>query len=75
MNHYTRDTIKKIVGCVGRVVEFPFEEDESQSKDYVRVRVLLDLSKGLKNSKELELPNGSLVKIRIDYERIRKRCF
>ncbi|CAL9214624.1 unnamed protein product [Arabidopsis halleri] len=75
VNHYTKDTIKKIAGCVGRVIDFPFDEEEAQSNDYVRVRVLLDLSKGLRNSKDLELPNGLIVKIGVDYERLRKRCF
>ncbi|XP_019095330.1 PREDICTED: uncharacterized protein LOC109130252 [Camelina sativa] len=75
VNHYTKDTIGEIAGCVGQVLELPFDEKEAQSKDYVRVRILLDVSKGLKNFKELQLPNGSLVKIGIDYERVRKRCF
>ncbi|XP_019083999.1 PREDICTED: uncharacterized protein LOC109125861 [Camelina sativa] len=75
VNHYTKETITEIAGCVGQVLEVPFDEKEAQSKDYVRVRILLDISKGLKNFKELQLPNGSLVKIGIDYERVRKRCF
>ncbi|CAD5318163.1 unnamed protein product [Arabidopsis thaliana] len=68
-------TIKSIAKCVGQVIEFPFDENEAQSKDYVRIRILFDVSKGLRNSKEIQLPNGSMVKIGIDYERIRKRCF
>jgi len=35
----------------------------------------LDVSKVLKKFKEVQTPNGTLVKIGIDYERIRKRCF
>jgi len=75
VNHYTQATIKSIAKCVGQVIEFPFDENEAQSKDYVRIRILFDVSKGLRNSKEIQLPNGSMVKIGIDYERIRKRCF
>ncbi|XP_019088516.1 PREDICTED: uncharacterized protein LOC104724870 [Camelina sativa] len=75
VNHYMKETIREIAGCVGQVLELPFEEKEAQSKDYVRVKILLDVSKGLKIFKELQLPNGSIVKIGIDYQRIRKRCF
>ena len=35
----------------------------------------MDVSKPLQNFKEVQTPTGSLVKIGIDYERIRKRCF
>lgn len=75
VNHYTRDTIKQIASRVGEVIEFPFDEDEAQSCDFLRLRVLFDVTKGLKNSTEIQLPNGSVIKIGIDYERIRKRCF
>ncbi|XP_019097126.1 PREDICTED: uncharacterized protein LOC109131057 [Camelina sativa] len=75
VNHYTKDTISEIAACVGQILEVPFDEKEAQSRDYVRARVFLDLSKGLRNFKELQLPNGDLVKIGIDYERVRKRCF
>ncbi|XP_019092964.1 PREDICTED: uncharacterized protein LOC109129340 [Camelina sativa] len=75
VNHYTKDTITELAGCLGQVLEVPFDESDAQSRDFVCVRVLLDLSKGLRNFKELQLPNGTIVKIGIDYERIRKRCF
>ena len=75
VNHYTRPTISFIASYVGKVIDFPFDEKESQSQDYVRVRVLFDVSKRLRNSKEIQLPNGSMVQIGFDYERIRKRCF
>lgn len=64
VNHYTEDTIKEIA-----------EQDKSQGKDYVRVRVLFDVSRPLKNSKAVQLPNGTMVSIGIDYERVSKRCF
>ncbi|XP_010501650.1 PREDICTED: uncharacterized protein At4g02000-like [Camelina sativa] len=75
VNHYTKDTISRFAEYVGRILDFPFDVEEAQSKDYVRVRVLLDVSRRLRNSKGLQLPNGSVVSVGIDYERIRKRCF
>lgn len=36
---------------------------------------MFDVDKGLKNSTEIQLPNGTIMKIGIDYERIHKRCF
>ena len=74
-NHYTQATIATIASRIGKIIEFPFEEEQAQSRDFVRVRVRLDVSKPLRNFKEVQTPTGSLVKIGIDYERIRKRCF
>ena len=75
VNHYTHATIATIASRVGKIIDFPFDEDQAQSRDFVRVQVSLDVSKPLRNYKEIQTPNGSLVKIRVDYERIRKRCF
>lgn len=75
VNYYRKKTIKEIAECVGKVIECPFDEDKPQSQDYVRVRVLFDVFRGLRNSKQVQLPNRSIVKIGIDYERVRKRCF
>jgi len=75
VNHYSQATIATIASRVGKVLEFPFEADQARSRDFVRVQVSLDVSKPLRNFKEVQTPNGSLVKIGIDYERIRKRCF
>lgn len=52
-----------------------FDSEKSQAQDYVRVRVLLDVRNPLRNSNEIQLPNGDMVLISFDYERIRKRCF
>lgn len=75
VNYYTKDTITRIAERIGPVIDFPFDEEKSQSRDFVRIRINFDVCKGLKNSTDLQLPNGSVVKIGIDYERIRKRCF
>ncbi|XP_023633422.1 uncharacterized protein LOC111829022 [Capsella rubella] len=75
VNYYTKDTIQEIAECVGQVLQVVFELEKSQVQDYVRVRVLLDVSNPLRNSKEVQLPSGEIVLVSFDYERIRKRCF
>ena len=63
-----------IASYVGKVIDFPFNEDEAQIQDFVRIPILFDVSKRLRNSREIELLSDSMVKFAIDYERIRKRC-
>ncbi|XP_019093987.1 PREDICTED: uncharacterized protein LOC109129705 [Camelina sativa] len=75
VNYYTKDTIQEIAECVGQVLQVVFDQEKSQVQDYVRVRVLLDVSNPLRNSKEVQLPSGEIVLVSFDYERIRKRCF
>lgn len=75
VNYYTEATIRDIAKCVGKVLTVELELEKSQSQDYVRVRVLLDVRNPLRNSKEVQLPDGDLVSISFDYERVRKRCF
>lgn len=57
VNNYTKDTIKKLQSNEGQVIDFPFDEDEAESRDFIRIRILFDVPKGLKNSKEILLPN------------------
>lgn len=52
MNHYNKYTIKRISKCVGHVIDFTFDEDEAKSWDFVRIRSLIDVLKGLRKSKE-----------------------
>ncbi|KAG7569427.1 Reverse transcriptase domain [Arabidopsis thaliana x Arabidopsis arenosa] len=75
VNYYTEETIKEIAKCAGEVLQVLFDPEKSQAQDYVRVNVLLDVRNPLRNSKELQLPDGEIVLISFDYERIRKRCF
>lgn len=56
--------------CVGQVIELAFDPEKPQSKEYVRDRILFDVSKPLRNSKEVQLPDGSITSIRFDYERV-----
>ncbi|XP_020879925.1 uncharacterized protein LOC110228101 [Arabidopsis lyrata subsp. lyrata] len=75
VNYYMEETIKEIAKCAGEVLQVLFDSEKSQAQDYVRVNVLLDVRNPLRNSKELQLPDGEIVLISFDYERIRKSCF
>ncbi|XP_010513742.1 PREDICTED: uncharacterized protein LOC104789794 [Camelina sativa] len=75
VNYLTVDTIKEIAGHIGRVTDIAFDPLKPLSRGYVRVRVLFDINKPLKNRKELKIPSGEVVEIGFEYERIRKRCY
>lgn len=53
---------------VGHTIELAFDPDKPQTQDFVRAKVLLDVEKSLKNSIPVQLPNGKVVKIGIEYE-------
>lgn len=39
------------------------------------VKVLFDVSRPSQNKKEIQLPDGEVVYIGIEYERVKRRCF
>ncbi|KAL9285884.1 hypothetical protein AtEden1_Chr4g0279481 [Arabidopsis thaliana] len=53
VNYYTKKYIKEIAAGVGKVIKCPFHAEKSKSQDYMRVRVLFDVSQGLRNSKKV----------------------
>lgn len=75
MNHYTYDTIEDIGEEIGQVTNVAFDPEKSQSKGYVRVRVLFDVSRSLRNTKSVQIDTGETVYIGLKYERVRKRCY
>ncbi|XP_023638859.1 uncharacterized protein At4g02000-like [Capsella rubella] len=75
VNHNTADTIKAIVAHIGQVTDVAFDPLKPRSKGYVRVRVLFDVRRPLKNSRLLQIPSGEQVTIGVEYERIRRRCY
>lgn len=75
VNFNTAETIREIASHIGQVTHVAFDPLKPRSRGFVRVRILFDVSRPLKNSRELQLPTGELVDIGIEYERIRKRCY
>ena len=60
---------------MGHVVEVAFDSSKAQCQDYVRVKVMFDVSRPLRKEKVLNIPNGEKTKIFFYYERIQKRCY
>ncbi|CAA7016073.1 unnamed protein product [Microthlaspi erraticum] len=60
---------------VGQVTEVAFDPDLPQLQPYVRVKILLDISRPLKRGKVLNLPHGGSTVVEFDYERVQKRCY
>ncbi|XP_010484850.2 PREDICTED: uncharacterized protein At4g02000-like [Camelina sativa] len=75
INYYTKEKIQEVAECLGKVLKIEFDSEKSQAQVYVRVQVLFDVRKPLRNSKAIQLPSGEIVSISFDYERVRKRCF
>ncbi|CAE6201053.1 unnamed protein product [Arabidopsis arenosa] len=75
VNYNTEETIKGFAEHIGQVTDVAFDPSKPRSRGYVRVRILFDINKPLKNSRDLQLPTGEVVSIGIEYERIRKRCY
>lgn len=75
MNHYTYETIEHIGEEIGQVTKVAFDPSKSQSKGYVRVQVLFDISRPLRQSKLVVVDTGEIEYIIFEYERVRKKCF
>lgn len=74
VNHYTTKAIETFGGFVGNVDVVAFDPSKAQSQDYVRVRVFFDVSRPVRRTKVINLPQGGSVTLRYDFERIQKRC-
>ncbi|XP_024016540.1 uncharacterized protein LOC112089909 [Eutrema salsugineum] len=57
------------------VKEIAFDPYKPQSNDYVRAEVNFDVSKPVRRSKAVVLPNGETTTVWYDFERIQKRCY
>lgn len=75
VNYNTAETIQEIAEHIGQVTHVAFDPLKPQSRGFVRVRVLLDTTRPLKNNRKVQIPTGEIVDIGIEYERIRKRCY
>ncbi|KAG7593815.1 hypothetical protein ISN45_Aa01g026030 [Arabidopsis thaliana x Arabidopsis arenosa] len=65
VNYNTEETIKDFVEHIGQVTDVAFDPSKPRSRGYVRVRILFDINKPLKNSRDLQLPMGEIVSIAI----------
>lgn len=75
VNHYTLTSITALGEFAGQVREVAFDPEKSQNKDYVRVKVMFDVSKPVIRSKVVNLPYGEVTTVMYDYERVQKTCY
>lgn len=75
INFYTKKAITALGELIGQVTEVAFDTDKPQIEEFVRVKVIFDISRALRRSKIVNLPNGGSAIIFYEYERVQKRCY
>ena len=75
INYYTREAITELGELLGQVKVVAFDPDRPQAQDYVRIQVKFDVSRPLRKSKVVDLPEGGSTVVLFNYERIQKRCY
>lgn len=75
IDHYTAEAISAFGDLVGQVVEVTFDPEKPHINAYERVKIRFDVSKPLRKSKVVNLPEGGQANISYEYKRIHKRCF
>lgn len=76
VNYFTYESTESFGGLIGRVDTVAYDPNKPHTLDYVRVRVFFDVSRPVRKSKVVNLPNGDgSVELRFDFERLQKRCF
>lgn len=74
VNHYTVQAITALGEIIGEVKEVILDPTNPQNQDFVRVRVIFDVSKPLRRAKMVHF-KGVPINILFDFERVQKRCF
>ena len=75
VNLFTTDTMYALAKEVGKVEVIAYDPKVSQTKDYIRAKVLLNVDNPAKASRKLTVSKESTVTIEFKYEKIHKRCF
>lgn len=73
MNHYTEIAITAIGELIGHVDTVVFDPTKSQRRDFVRVKIIINVSKPL--SKFHTLRGGYQHTVYFHYEKVQKICF
>ncbi|XP_023640355.1 uncharacterized protein LOC111831078 [Capsella rubella] len=74
INHFTIAAITSLGELIGQVLEVAYDPDRPQLQEYVRVKVMFDVSRPLRRSKVINIKGGSTT-VRFQYERVQKRCY
>ncbi|XP_048627799.1 uncharacterized protein LOC125596620 [Brassica napus] len=75
VNYYTEEAITALGELIGEVKVVAFDPEKSQSREYVRVLVRFNVTRPLRKSKVVNLPEGGSTVVYFNYERIQKRCY
>ncbi|XP_018436232.1 uncharacterized protein LOC108808612 [Raphanus sativus] len=75
VNYYTEEAITALGDLIGEVKMVAFDPERSQTQEYVRVLVRFDVTRPLRKSKVVNLPEGGSTVVYFNYERIQKRCY
>ncbi|KAG7583244.1 Endonuclease/exonuclease/phosphatase superfamily [Arabidopsis suecica] len=75
INFYTVPAITALGELIGEVKVVAFDPEKPQILEYIRIKVMFDVSRPLRRSKVVNLPQGGSTTVRFQYERIQKRCY
>ncbi|XP_048593390.1 uncharacterized protein LOC125576909 [Brassica napus] len=60
---------------LGKVIVVAFDPDKPQVQDYVRIQIRFDVSRPLRKTMVVNLPEGGSTIVKFNYERVQKRCY
>lgn len=72
---FTAGTMDRLASEVGKVEEIAYDPKVSQTRDYIRAKVIFDVDNPAKEKRKLNVPSGGTVTIEFEYEKIHKKCF
>lgn len=75
VNYFTLNTIRAVAAAIRQVKEIAYDLEKPLLQKFVRVLVILDLTQPIHDTKAVNLPNGSVAIVDVEYERIQKKCF
>lgn len=75
INFYTNKALTALGEQIGQVTKVAFDTEKPQVEDFVRVKIIFDVSRPLRRSKVVNLPKGGSTSVFFEYERVQKRCY
>lgn len=75
INFYTKKALMALGEQIGQVTEVAFDTEKPQLQEFVRAKILFDVSRPLRRSKLVNLPKGGTALVYFEYERVQKRCY
>ncbi|XP_010451660.1 PREDICTED: uncharacterized protein LOC104733809 [Camelina sativa] len=75
INFYTKKALTALGEQINQVLEVAFDTEKPQVQEFVRAKILFDVSRPLRRSKTVNLPKGGTATVFFEYERVQKRCY